>query len=567
MAIRAVFLIICLSMSCELPLVLSTFLSVGAKSLSVSLSDWQFHCRRSLWRRCRKCGRVACRHRRRYATLVSSIALFLYRSRSSRSDSAPWLMYDPLQQRMEETQHSRGSSFGTVTRSQFYQRVNKGKLDSRSLPRLHGDHLYWVENQAPTWPEPGDKENGKTQPWVRNVLGKLCSIERPFGGKDTYEVRLHRLKVDKTTLEEECEIFRFHVRLQTAPSGSPIYSSRKPDHPGFCSDSTDPLSIGLVGDCKGYSGTEFSDDEKGHALDFGQSLLIYADTVRPFVFVFLTNGTQFQFFRITRVRRSVFQYEESAVYLEYDGWNRLFGLLAMDSGTLGYKTPDSHFYNFRTILGTGAFSVVYEAIPRNGNGLNTVVAKVYLEKARRDHELWVLTDLHRKNVRHIPTPVNSENVSGPQFLLISSPAGARLAVDRRQNSLLPTFRELVWTLEAAHQAEWFHCDIKPSNTFFAAGEVFLNDWGSARRCEERIDEFTDAFSATHKGIAGDHPTPASDLTSLAMTFYSLVTGLHPTLPYGGFWDAVPEVWSPLFSAAAQGDYHTVYEEMSKHVVA
>ena len=85
-------------------------------------------------------------------------------------------------------------------------------------------------------------------------------------------------------------------------------------------DVSGPQSIVLIGDNKGrYTHSFFPDEEIGHILDMGISLMVKYQRNRAFIYCFLTNGFNFQFFRINRDGDS-FRIEQSSVYSEIVGW-------------------------------------------------------------------------------------------------------------------------------------------------------------------------------------------------------------------------------------------------------
>lgn len=83
-------------------------------------------------------------------------------------------------------------------------------------------------------------------------------------------------------------------------------------------------------------------------------------------------------------------------------------------------------------------------------------------------------------------------------------------------------------LNYAHESGYVHCDVKPSNIMISRkGEVFLTDFGIARHIDAAtmtlIGAGTPAYMAPEQ-IKRRDPTPRSDIYSLGITFYEMLTG-------------------------------------------
>lgn len=128
------------------------------------------------------------------------------------------------------------------------------------------------------------------------------------------------------------------------------------------------------------------------------------------------------------------------------------------------------------------------------------------------------------------------------FLVLELLADARtLQPFTREGALLPLPRVLSLLCQAAevldhiHQAGVIHRDIKPSNLLLtAAGEFKLVDFSIAHLVEapEGAQTGTPGFAGSPRYMAPeqiheDAPEPASDLFSLAVVAYELLTGHHP----------------------------------------
>jgi hypothetical protein len=97
------------------------------------------------------------------------------------------------------------------------------------------------------------------------------------------------------------------------------FATRKPDVVAFNTTLRGSSNITLIGDVKGYSTNgDFPDDEVGHVLDMGTTLMELHRT-RARLYCFLTDGYRFQYFSIERDRND-YLYKISGIYVGYEGW-------------------------------------------------------------------------------------------------------------------------------------------------------------------------------------------------------------------------------------------------------
>ncbi len=102
---------------------------------------------------------------------------------------------------------------------------------------------------------------------------------------------------------------------------------------------------------------------------------------------------------------------------------------------------------------------------------------------------------------------------------------------------LPYLEALVYTkavcaaLSYAHSNKIIHCDIKPGNVLIdQAGKIYITDFGIARTSDvttsTNIGTGTPAYMAPEQ-IRGEAVSPATDLYSLAVMTFELMTGSRP----------------------------------------
>src|SRR5262249_44402434 len=126
-----------------------------------------------------------------------------------------------------------------------------------------------------------------------------------------------------------------------------------------------------------------------------------------------------------------------------------------------------------------------------------------------------------------------EHVPGPPLLEYCD--RYRLTVAER----LELFRKVCGAVECAHQKHIIHRDIKPSNILVTPdGEPKLLDFGipkildydllslTARNSETQIPVMPPQYASPEQA-RGDTVTPASDIYSLGILLYQLLTGHRP----------------------------------------
>ncbi|MBX2820011.1 MAG: protein kinase [Rhodothermaceae bacterium] len=104
--------------------------------------------------------------------------------------------------------------------------------------------------------------------------------------------------------------------------------------------------------------------------------------------------------------------------------------------------------------------------------------------------------------------------------------------DLSQEQVVKFIRQIAQGLDAAHQQNIVHRDIKPGNVMItSSGAVKILDFGLAKVADQNLTKTGMTMGTvgymSPELIRGGAPTPASDIWSMGVLLYEMVTGLRP----------------------------------------
>jgi serine/threonine protein kinase/Flp pilus assembly protein TadD len=240
---------------------------------------------------------------------------------------------------------------------------------------------------------------------------------------------------------------------------------------------------------------------------------------------------------------------ESPVALP-DSLSKVF--LAVQTENPATDVPeDRQFGAYRVVrkIGAGGMGTVYLAERADGAFNKKVAIKLVNKDADTDfnlrrfrHERQILAALEHPNIARLLDGGTTKD--GFPFLVMEYVEGKTLFDFCRSRDLdlrerLNLFRQICAAVQYAHERQIIHRDIKPGNILVTEkGAVKLLDFGIAKildadligesigQTETMMRQMTPEFASPEQ-IKGEAITPASDVYSLGVCLYELLTGERP----------------------------------------
>lgn len=200
-------------------------------------------------------------------------------------------------------------------------------------------------------------------------------------------------------------------------------------------------------------------------------------------------------------------------------------------------------YQLLQTLGSGGMAVVYRA--KDLNLERFVSVKILRPDFSKDEGFRKRFHQEAKSAANLSHPnivtVHDFGLDGDRlFIIMEYVPGTNLKTIIREREFLPFEEALELMIQAsagigyAHRAGLVHCDIKPHNMLVTPdGRLKVTDFGIARAVSSiKPDEKNSVIWGSPQYLSpeqasGEPPSPASDVYSLGVVFYELITGRLP----------------------------------------
>ena len=202
-------------------------------------------------------------------------------------------------------------------------------------------------------------------------------------------------------------------------------------------------------------------------------------------------------------------------------------------------------YKIISELGTGGMGVVFLATRADGEFQQQVALKLIKRGIGSDsilrrfvNERQILASLQHPNIAHLIDGGTTDD-GLPYFVMEYVEGETILEFARRENlsidARLDLFREVCAAVSFAHRNLVIHRDLKPSNILVTSdGKPKLLDFGIAKLLKTELTDqtvtkhfaFTPEYASPEQ-VRGENLTTATDIYSLGVILYELLTGARP----------------------------------------
>lgn len=203
-------------------------------------------------------------------------------------------------------------------------------------------------------------------------------------------------------------------------------------------------------------------------------------------------------------------------------------------------------YRIEKEIGRGGMGAVYLAARADGQFQKRVAIKLLRRKTENEaivsrfyRERQILANLEHPNIARLLDGGTTEN--GLPYFVMEYVEGLPLNRFCEERSLsikerLKLFQQICTAVEFAHQHSIIHRDIKPANILVSKdGKPKLLDFGIAKTSAENAASVSTATAlrvmtpeyASPEQLRGERVTKATDIYSLGVLLYELVTGNRP----------------------------------------
>lgn len=199
-------------------------------------------------------------------------------------------------------------------------------------------------------------------------------------------------------------------------------------------------------------------------------------------------------------------------------------------------------FQITQLIGTGGMSIVYKAwdsvLDRD------VAIKVLRQKYAQTEDVRIRFQQEAKAAARLSHPnivtVYDSGIDGMRiYIALQHIEGSTLKLHIQSRKSINLVNDLDYAIQIckgvdhAHTNKIIHCDLKPSNILInKSNQIKITDFGLARVMQHNIQEqesyfWGSPFYISPEQAQGESPSIASDIYSLGVVLYELMTGVLP----------------------------------------
>lgn len=202
-----------------------------------------------------------------------------------------------------------------------------------------------------------------------------------------------------------------------------------------------------------------------------------------------------------------------------------------------YDNPEK-FYTFGEEIGRGKMAIVREAVCKE-TGVKYAAKMIYFDDdvkfAIREYDIMAGGKLNHKSL----VKMHKAYMVRKYLIIILDLIDGKTLLDGiasrssiTEEDVAQVIRQLCEVLEYLHSGNVVHLDLRPTNIRFSGRDIKLLDYNSARHMANKkagsvVDIIGDTEFCAPEMLSFDPVLPASDMWSVAVITYILLTGTSP----------------------------------------
>jgi len=226
---------------------------------------------------------------------------------------------------------------------------------------------------------------------------------------------------------------------------------------------------------------------------------------------------------------------------------------------------DSNYCYYKEPIGFGSFSIVYKGFSHKDNMPVAIkqITKI-IDKKYFNNEIELMKKINHPNILKFYKVIKK---GGKIFIILEYCEGGDLSkyiLTGNTENDLKYLKQILLGLDFLYKNNVLHRDIKPQNILIHNNQIKISDFGFAKSFEknELITTFCGSPLYMAPEIIKDKIySPKSDIWSLGVVLYELITKKHPY-----YCENRKELWDMAKCNNFKIDYNIIYNEKIKKII-